>query len=112
MIHGVGTIVLPEGRTLALLSIGLLAILVGAALLIGFLTPIAGAMAAFGNMVVGVLLLFGSSVNETDEAWHAMDVVAMSIALVLLGPGLFSLDARLFGHREIIIPAGRRLPRS
>jgi hypothetical protein len=25
----------------------------------------------------------------------------------LLGPGAFSLDARLFGRREIIIPEGR-----
>jgi hypothetical protein len=32
----------------------------------------------------------------------------MSLALVLLGPGAFSLDARLFGRREIIIPVGRR----
>jgi hypothetical protein len=35
----------------------------------------------------------------------------MSAALVLLGPGAFSLDARLFGRREIIIPEGGRSPR-
>jgi uncharacterized membrane protein YphA (DoxX/SURF4 family) len=27
------------------------------------------------------------------------------VALVCLGPGAFSLDARLFGRREIIIPS-------
>jgi hypothetical protein len=31
-------------------------------------------------------------------------VTVISIALVCLGPGAFSLDARLFGRREIIIP--------
>jgi hypothetical protein len=28
----------------------------------------------------------------------------MSAAQVLLGPGAFSVDARLFGRREIVIP--------
>ena len=28
----------------------------------------------------------------------------MTVAIVFLGPGAFSLDARLFGRREIIIP--------
>jgi hypothetical protein len=28
----------------------------------------------------------------------------IAVALVCLGPGAFSLDARLFGRREIIIP--------
>jgi len=27
------------------------------------------------------------------------------VALVCLGPGAFSLDARLFGRRELIIPS-------
>jgi hypothetical protein len=35
----------------------------------------------------------------------------MSFALVLLGPGAISVDARLFGRQEIIIPDGRRPPR-
>jgi len=33
-------------------------------------------------------------------------LAVISAALVLLGPGAFSLDARLFGRREIIIPEG------
>jgi hypothetical protein len=28
----------------------------------------------------------------------------MLLALILIGPGAFSVDARLFGRREIIIP--------
>ena len=34
----------------------------------------------------------------------AMNAILMSISILLLGPGAFSLDARLFGRREIIIP--------
>ena len=31
-------------------------------------------------------------------------LMAMTVAIFLLGPGAYSLDARLFGRREIIIP--------
>lgn len=31
-------------------------------------------------------------------------VIILAAAIALLGPGAFSLDARLFGRREIVIP--------
>jgi hypothetical protein len=42
--------------------------------------------------------------NNHISALAAFNLAAISAALVLLGPGAFSLDARLFGRREIIIP--------
>jgi hypothetical protein len=36
----------------------------------------------------------------------------MTIAIVFLGPGAFSLDAYLFGRRELIIPPSSRPPKS
>ena len=45
--------------------------------------------------------------NNHISALAALNLAAISAALVLLGPGAFSLDARLFGRREIIIPEGR-----
>ena len=44
--------------------------------------------------------------NDHISAFAAFNLAAISAALVLLGPGAFSLDARLFGRREIIIPEG------
>jgi hypothetical protein len=32
----------------------------------------------------------------------------MALAVALIGPGAYSLDARLFGRREIIIPRASR----
>jgi hypothetical protein len=48
--------------------------------------------------------------NNHISALAAFNLAAISAALVLLGPGAFSLDARLFGRREIIIPEGRIHP--
>jgi uncharacterized membrane protein YphA (DoxX/SURF4 family) len=86
-------------------AIALLTIASGAALLIGYLTPFAGIVAglistggAFSWLPVPNLYLFEARLT----AILATVIVA---ALVCLGPGAFSLDARLFGRREIIIPS-------
>jgi uncharacterized membrane protein YphA (DoxX/SURF4 family) len=88
----------------------LFAIVVGLALLIGFLTPIAGASATLGSIILGVSLFLSADASKHSDALTALDLAVISIALVLLGPGAFSLDARLFGRREIIIPESRRPP--
>jgi hypothetical protein len=46
--------------------------------------------------------------NQDTVRVGALNLAAISATLVLLGPGAFSLDARLFGRREIIIPEGPR----
>ena len=38
----------------------------------------------------------------------AFEFVVMSAVLVILGPGAISLDARLFGRREVAIRRGSR----
>ena len=91
-----------------LCAIGLLECVVGAALLIGFLTPIAGSLSAIVNGVIAFFLVQKLAVHASARICSVMNVVVISLALILLGPGAFSLDARLFGRREIIIPQGRR----
>jgi hypothetical protein len=44
--------------------------------------------------MAGYMPLFGSSIAR-------IEFIVMSAALVCLGPGAFSLDARLYGRREI-----------
>jgi len=92
----------------ALWAIGLLECVVGAALLIGFLTPIAGSLSAVVNGVIGFSLVQKLGMDADARVFTVIHPVAISLALILLGPGAFSLDARLFGRREIIIPEGRR----
>ena len=106
-IQGAYDLIAPSGATV----MGLAAIFVGAALLIGFLTPLAGAAAAIGNSTIGISLLVESGAIPPKACTEA-ELVVMSLAVVLLGPGAFSLDARLFGRREIVIPKGHPPSRS
>ena len=69
---------------------GCLAILAALALWIGFATPMAAVLAGLGGLLAsGPPMVF---------------MAAIAVSVVLLGPGAFSVDARLFGLREIIIP--------
>jgi uncharacterized membrane protein YphA (DoxX/SURF4 family) len=79
--------------------------LVGLLLLIGFLTRMA-ALVAVVIAVNSVLAWFpkvtaAPLVTPTTALLFAL----IAIAVICLGPGAYSLDARLFGRREIIIPA-------
>jgi uncharacterized membrane protein YphA (DoxX/SURF4 family) len=52
-----------------------------------------------------------SDAGMHDRGCTAVCLGVVSISLILLGPGAFSLDARLFGRREIIIPEIPRPPK-
>jgi uncharacterized membrane protein YphA (DoxX/SURF4 family) len=83
---------------------GLVEICAGLLLAIGFMSPVVAAVAA--AMVAAYALEVGSSVADLVPSF------VMAVAVVLLGPGAYSLDARLFGRREIVLPPARRIPRS
>jgi hypothetical protein len=80
----------------------------GSLLLVGFLTPIVGGMVAVGAIGVAVSWLPGCTQNLFDSRLALAFGTALLAAILALGPGALSIDARLFGRREIIIP--RRMP--
>ncbi len=85
-----------------------LAVVSGTLLLIGFLTPIAGVLVALQAIAVAFVWFPVPSWNLFDAKLPTVLVVVVAIAIVFLGPGAVSLDARLFGRREIIIPHSPR----
>jgi hypothetical protein len=66
-------------------------------LLIGLWTPLAGALIAVAELGLAVL--------HPGAPWMYVQFAAMGAALTLLGPGGCSLDARLFGRKQIQIPS-------
>ena len=76
----------------------------GILLLFGFLTPIASIAAIAWSLKVAWLTLTSVGIYEAG-AFLRPGIV--SIAIGLLGPGAFSIDAHLFGRRRIIITQGQ-----
>ena len=79
---------------------GSLIALISIALVAGFLTPILSIIAA----VAAVVNLY--SADLTISVVYTLRILT-SAALFLLGPGAYSVDARLFGLRVTVVPPRR-----
>jgi uncharacterized membrane protein YphA (DoxX/SURF4 family) len=90
---------------------GILAVASGVLLLIGFLTPAASALMALAVMGIALSWFPPPAPHLFDAPLPAVLVMVIAAAVALLGPGALSLDCRLFGRREIIIPQAVRPPK-
>ncbi|HEX5891149.1 MAG TPA: hypothetical protein VFY61_20730 [Pyrinomonadaceae bacterium] len=72
-------------------------VVISLGLLLGFLTPILTVIACIGGMAN--LLL-------TDQPTNVVYILGILLpaALFFLGPGAFSVDARLYGLRVTVVP--------
>jgi uncharacterized membrane protein YphA (DoxX/SURF4 family) len=73
-------------------------------LLIGFLTPLVSASVCLGAIFVSLSQLWSLPFDLSNIDLSAMCCILVAAAIAFLGPGAFSLDAQMFGRREIIIP--------
>ena len=77
----------------------------GCLLLVGFWTRVMAGLAAIID-ITGVLSLFPeSNVGPLGIQTTAILATAIAVAVLCLGAGALSVDARMFGRREILIPA-------
>ena len=86
-------------------AIAVLMVASGAALVIGYLTPCAGILAGLVSIGEAFSWFPAPNLDLFEARLTAVLATVILAALVCLGPGAFSLDARLFGRREIIIPS-------
>jgi putative oxidoreductase len=74
----------------------LIGIVAGLLVLIGFWTPVGGGLAVLSQSWT---LLVGGIMSQT-----AILLLSVSVALAMLGPGAWSIDALLFGRKRLKIP--------
>jgi hypothetical protein len=88
---------------------GIAAAITGFFLMAGFLTQFAGGLVAMGATIIAFSWFPVPAPGQIETRLMAVFVAIVAAAVMPLGAGAFSVDARLFGRREIIIP---RTPRS
>jgi len=103
LVEGMSYLRDPDLTPLAAL-LGLISLASGALLLVGLVTPIAAAVAGLEAIGVSTSLLPSCTSPQFNSGISLIFAATILMAIILLGPGAFSLDARLFGRREIIIP--------
>jgi hypothetical protein len=82
-------------------AVGLLVILTSVCFILGFMTPLAGAIS---TLAVVSIYLWPMISRPTVAGLSGVSTLAMVSAITCLGPGSFSLDCLFFGRRKIIVP--------
>ncbi len=80
----------------ALINLQLVAAGAAAFLLLGLWTPVAGVLMAVAELCL--------TFSHPIDPWRHILLGAFGAALAMLGPGAWSVDARLFGRKRIHIP--------
>jgi uncharacterized membrane protein YphA (DoxX/SURF4 family) len=82
---------------------GVIAIALGVFLIIGLVTPVVSFLATLEAAGMLFAIFPGELPGGLVSKLYCILLAGSSAALVLLGPGAFSVDARWFGWREIIV---------
>ena len=73
--------------------------LAGILLLVGFWTPVVGASIA--------LIELWLAINHVGDPWVSISLLTLGATIAMIGPGAWSLDARLFGRKHIDIETNK-----
>ncbi len=89
--------------SLAMWAVALLMVASGTLALIGYMTPLAAIVGGLVTVATWIRWFHAPAPSLFLTRLATFLAAAIAIAIVCLGPGAFSLDARLFGRREIVI---------
>jgi hypothetical protein len=110
---GIGLIFIVQGRSClierdpTMWLIGAASALLGFFLTLGFLTPVAGILGMIGGLMIWLRIIPDCSSLPGQSNYFLFLVGVLILEVLLVGPGAYSIDARVFGRREIVIPRTR-----
>jgi putative oxidoreductase len=76
----------------------------GLFLLVGLWTPVMGTLVALDE----VWIVLSLSPRWREDAWVQILLATLAVGVAMLGPGAWSIDARLFGRKRFDIGRGNR----
>jgi putative oxidoreductase len=68
----------------------------GVLLLVGLWTPVGGALVAIAELWIAC--------SRAGDPWIPIILATLGATLAMIGPGAWSIDARLFGRKHIDLP--------
>lgn len=86
---------LQKGASLEAITLHVVAAVGGLLLLLGLWTPVTGAIVAITELWIGF--------SHGHDPWVSVMLAGLCAALALMGPGAWSVDARLYGWKRIEI---------
>jgi uncharacterized membrane protein YphA (DoxX/SURF4 family) len=93
----VGALAAPSLTIIVLQMIGIGA---GVLVLAGLWTPVVGTLAA----IIKVWIAFSRFFSHSGDPWIPVLQAILAAVLAMVGPGVWSFDARLFGRKRIDFP--------
>lgn len=107
LISRLGTAAAGQALYICHLVLGLLLVSGGIFLVLGLMMPSVSIVVAGCQLIAAYISLTVTNLLQGEGfGWIAMPLLAgIATALFFLGPGAYSIDARLYGRRRIFIPS-------
>ena len=104
MFDGAASFNTAETLTRLTVLVAVMMTLAGLVLIAGWYTPAAGALLTAADLCRLLAIVPIPALQLLNGGPAILLRIAVALALVMLGPGAHSVDAYLFGRREIMIP--------
>lgn len=92
-----GIVSLREGPSLQVAALQVISLATGPLILVGLWTPVAGTLA----MILNLGIAFTRYSSHSGDPWIPLITGALGASLAMIGPGAWSIDAKLFGRKHI-----------
>jgi uncharacterized membrane protein YphA (DoxX/SURF4 family) len=102
LIHS-GIVRAHQGSPLVTGALLIFGVVAGVSLMIGFFTPVVGALTAIVEACIGISQI----ASPGGDPWNAVTAATLAACLAMIGPGAWSIDARRFGRRRFSLSNGR-----